>query len=70
VNSAINASLNSPNPTALDNEADVVGTQQPGLFEALDDNILMWKNNISGPAAAFQTLTQFTDLPEDFYFVK
>jgi peptide/nickel transport system substrate-binding protein len=70
VNSAINASLNSPNPTALTNEGDVVGTQQPGLFEAMDDNILMWKNNISGPAAAFQTLTQYTDLPEDFYFVK
>jgi peptide/nickel transport system substrate-binding protein len=70
VNSAINGSVNSPNSSALDNEGNVVGTQQPGLFEALDDNIIMWKNNLSGPASAFQTFTQFTYLPEDFYFTK
>jgi peptide/nickel transport system substrate-binding protein len=69
-NSAMNGSVNSPSPTALDNEGNVIAQQLPGMFEALDDNILMWKNNISGPASAFQTLTQFTYLPEDFYFVK
>jgi peptide/nickel transport system substrate-binding protein len=70
VNSAISGSLNSPSPTALDNEGNVIGTQQPGLFEPLFDNIIMWKNSLSGPAPAFQIMTQFTYLPEDFYFVK
>ncbi len=69
-NTAMNASLNSPNPDALKNEGNVMATQLPGMFEANDDNIIMFKNNISGPAAAFETFTQFTYLPEDFYFVK
>jgi peptide/nickel transport system substrate-binding protein len=70
VDNAINGSLNSPDPSALTNEAEVIGQQQPGLFEALNDNIIIWKNNISGPQQAFQTFTQYTYLPEDFYFVK
>ncbi len=70
VDSAINGSLNSPSASALTNESQVLGEQQPGIFEPIFDNIIMWKNNVSGPEAAFQTFTQFTYLPEDFYFTK
>jgi peptide/nickel transport system substrate-binding protein len=70
VDSAINGSLNNPSATALTNEGETIGQQLPGLFEPLNDNIIMWKNNISGPAAAFETFTQYSYLPEDFYFVK
>jgi peptide/nickel transport system substrate-binding protein len=67
---AINGSLNSPNPNALTHEAEEVGLLQPALFEPLNDEIIMWKNNLSGPQQAFQSFTQFTYLPEDFYFTK
>ncbi len=70
VDSAINGSLNSPNSTALINEGNVVAEQQPGIFEPLNDNIIMWKNNISGPAQAFEIFTQYEYLPEEFYFTK
>ncbi len=70
VDSAINGSLNSPNPDALKNEGNVVAVQQPGIFEPLNDNIIMWKNNISGPAQAFEIFTQYEYLPEEFYFTK
>jgi peptide/nickel transport system substrate-binding protein len=70
VDAAINGSLNSPSPTALDNEGNVVAEQLPGIFEPLNDNIIMWKNNISGPAQAFEIFTQYEYTPEQFYFAK
>jgi peptide/nickel transport system substrate-binding protein len=70
VDAAINGSLNSPSNTALDNEGNTVAEQQPGIFEPLNDNIIMWKNSLSGPAQAFQIFTQYEYLPEEFYFVK
>jgi peptide/nickel transport system substrate-binding protein len=70
VDRAISGSVNDPSPNALINEGQTVAEQQPGLFEPLFDNIIMWKNNISGPQQAFQTFTQYTYLPEDFYFIK
>jgi peptide/nickel transport system substrate-binding protein len=70
VDSAINGSINSPSSTALTNEGQVLGEQLPGIFEPLFDNVIMWKNNLSGPQAAFQIFTQYTYLPEDFYFTK
>jgi peptide/nickel transport system substrate-binding protein len=70
VDGAINGSLNSPSSTALINEGQTVAEQQPGLFEPLNDNIIIWKNSVSGPAQAFQIFTQYEYLPEEFYFTK
>jgi peptide/nickel transport system substrate-binding protein len=70
VDNAINGSLNSSNPNALTNEGQTIAEQQPAIFEPLNDEIIMWKNNLSGPQQAFQTFTQYTYLPEDFYFVR
>jgi peptide/nickel transport system substrate-binding protein len=68
---AINGSLNSTNPNALTHEAEEVGLLQPALFEPLTDNIIAWKSSVvSGPASAFQIMTQYYLTPEEFYFVK
>jgi len=70
IDNAISGSLNSPNASALTNEAEQVGLQQPALFEPLADNIIAWKNDVSGPPSAFQIMTQYYLTPEEFYLVK
>ena len=68
--SAISASLNSPDPVALKAEASYMAENLPGIFEPLNDEIWAWKDNISGPASGFQVLTQFIYNPEELYLVK
>jgi peptide/nickel transport system substrate-binding protein len=72
----ITASITSPNPTAVKAEASYLTQQQPGLFEPDIDNvfgtqaILVWQKDLSGPATAFETLTQIQYNPEQMFFTK
>jgi len=69
----ITASISSPNPGAVTNEAAYLTTQQPGLFQPLPDNafgtagILVWKKDISGNPNSFETLTQPQWNPEYWF---
>jgi peptide/nickel transport system substrate-binding protein len=66
----INASVTSGNPAAVKAEAQYLTAQQPGLFEPLVDNVIVWKKTISGNPLAFEMLTQYQLNPEFWYFTK
>ncbi|MGB6457910.1 MAG: ABC transporter substrate-binding protein [Streptosporangiaceae bacterium] len=70
VDSLIHASVTGSNGTAVKNEASFITTEQPSLFQPVVDNIQVWKTGISGPPAAFESLTQFQMNPEFMYFTK
>jgi peptide/nickel transport system substrate-binding protein len=70
VDSLIHASVTSSNPAAVKNEASYITLEQPSLFQPVVDNILVWKTGISGPASAFEELTQYQMAPEFLYFTK
>jgi peptide/nickel transport system substrate-binding protein len=66
----INASITSANPAAVTAEASFLTTQQPGLFQANPDLVMVWKKTLSGPPAYFESLTQYQLNPEFWYFTK
>jgi len=66
----INASITSSNPSAVTAEASYLTTQQPGLFQANPDLVMVWKKTLSGPPAYFESLTQYQLNPEFWYFTK
>jgi peptide/nickel transport system substrate-binding protein len=66
----IHNSVTSSNPDAVKAEADYLTIQQPSLFQPEVDNIEVWKKDISGPPAAFESLTQYQLNPEFWYFTK
>jgi peptide/nickel transport system substrate-binding protein len=66
----INASITSANPSAVTAEASFLTTQQPGLFQANPDLVMVWKKTLSGPPAYFESLTQYQLNPEFWYFTK
>ena len=66
----INASITSANPSAVTAEASFLTTQQPGLFQANPDLVMVWKKTLSGPPASFESLTQYQLNPEFWYFTK
>jgi peptide/nickel transport system substrate-binding protein len=66
----INASITSANPSAVTAEASFLTTQQPGLFQANPDLVMVWKRTLSGPPAYFESLTQYQLNPEFWYFTK
>jgi peptide/nickel transport system substrate-binding protein len=68
--SLINASVTSSNPAAVTAEASFLTTQQPGLFQANPDLVMVWKKTLSGPPAYFESLTQYQLNPEFWYFTK
>ena len=70
VDKLIHASVTSSNPAAVKNEASYITIEQPSLFQPVVDNILVWKTGISGPATAFEELTQYQMAPEFLYFTK
>jgi peptide/nickel transport system substrate-binding protein len=70
VDSAINGSISSSNPNALQTEISAVATQLPGNFQPVPDNIAAWKTTLSGPNSSFANLTQYYFTPEDWYFTK
>jgi peptide/nickel transport system substrate-binding protein len=66
----INASITSSNPSAVTAEASFLTTQQPGLFQANPDLVMVWKKTLSGPPSSFESLTQYQLNPEQWYFTK
>jgi peptide/nickel transport system substrate-binding protein len=66
----IAASTKSSDPAALKAEASYLTEQQPGLFQPSVDLIEVWKKTLSGPPAAFETLTQYQLNPEFWYLQK
>jgi peptide/nickel transport system substrate-binding protein len=69
--SLINASVSSPNPSAVTNEASFFTTQVPFLWQPVRDHIFAWKTNISATdPQAFENLTQYSATPEFWYVTK
>jgi peptide/nickel transport system substrate-binding protein len=66
----IQASITGSNPNAVTAEASYLTTQQPGLFQANPDLVMVWKKTLSGPPASFETLTQYQLNPEMWYLTK
>ena len=72
----ITASINSPNTSAVTNEAAYLTTQQPGLFQPNPDyafgtaGILVWQKTLSGTPQSFEALTQPSWNPEYMFFTK
>jgi peptide/nickel transport system substrate-binding protein len=58
-NKLITASVTSDNPAAVKDEASYLTQEQPSLFQPNYDEIVVWKNNVSGQPAAIQALTQY-----------
>lgn len=66
----INASLNSLNPNAVENEIGYITAQQPGLFQPNADLIFAFKNTLHGPSASFADASQYQYSPEYWYYTK
>jgi peptide/nickel transport system substrate-binding protein len=58
-NKLINASVTSANPAAVKAEASYLTQQQPSLFQPNYDEVVVWKDNVSGQPAAIEALTQY-----------
>jgi peptide/nickel transport system substrate-binding protein len=58
----------STDPNAVQKDAAYLTEQVPALFMPNNDRVWAWKNTLSGPPDAFAALTQFTWLPEQWYF--
>jgi peptide/nickel transport system substrate-binding protein len=66
----IKNSTTGSNADAVGQEAGYLTQQQPGLFQALQDNIYVWKKTMSGNPNAYASLTQFQFQLEYMYFKK
>ncbi len=55
----ITASVTSSNPSAVKAEAQYLTQQQPSLFQPNYDQIIVWRNNVSGQPAAIKAMTQY-----------
>jgi len=69
-NKLINASVTGGNPNAVKAEASYLTQQQPSLFQPNPDEIIVWKDNVSGQPAAIQAMTQFYLNTELMYLTK
>ncbi len=69
-NKLINASVTGGNPNAVKAEASYLTQQQPSLFQPNPDNIIVWKDNVSGQPAAIQAMTQYYLNTELMYLTK
>jgi peptide/nickel transport system substrate-binding protein len=67
-NTLISNSVRDGNPKAVEQEAEYLTRQQPGLFQPNPDWVSVWKTDISGPQASFASLTQEYIQPERWYF--
>jgi peptide/nickel transport system substrate-binding protein len=72
----IQASVSSPNPSAVTAEAQYLTAQQPSLFQPNPDggfgtaSIVVWKKTVSGTPNSFEALTQDSWNPEDWFLAK
>jgi peptide/nickel transport system substrate-binding protein len=69
-NKLINASVTSDNAGAVKTEASYLTQQQPSLFQPNYDEIVVWKDNVSGQPAAIKALTQYFLNTELMYLTK
>jgi len=69
-NKLINASVSGGNPAAVKAEASYLTEQQPSLFQPNADNIIVWKDDVSGQSAAIQAMTQYYLNTELMYLTK
>jgi peptide/nickel transport system substrate-binding protein len=69
-NRLINASVTGGNPDAVKAEASYLTQQQPSLFQPNPDDIIVWKDDVSGQPAAIQAMTQFYLNTELMYLTK
>ncbi|HTW01256.1 MAG TPA: hypothetical protein VMF87_13230, partial [Streptosporangiaceae bacterium] len=69
-NKLINASVTGGNPNAVKAEASYIIEQQPSLFQPNYDQIVVWKDNVSGQPAAIQAMTQYYLNTELMYLTK
>jgi peptide/nickel transport system substrate-binding protein len=69
-NSLINASVTGGNPDAVKAEASYLTQQQPSLFQPNADDVIVWKDDVSGQPAAIQAMTQYYLNTELMYLTK
>jgi peptide/nickel transport system substrate-binding protein len=69
-NNLINTSVTGGNPDAVKAEASYLTEQQPSLFQPNPDDIIVWKDDVSGQPAAIQAMTQFYLNTELMYLTK
>jgi peptide/nickel transport system substrate-binding protein len=69
-NKLINASVTGGSPDAVKAEASYLTEQQPSLFQPNPDEIIVWKDDVSGQPAAIQAMTQFYLNTELMYLTK
>ncbi len=70
VDKAITASVSSLSNSAVQHEAGLITSLQPGLFQPNADLIFAWKKSLSGPAASFEDASQYQYSPEYWYYTK
>jgi peptide/nickel transport system substrate-binding protein len=69
-NKLINASVSGGNPDAVKAEASYLTEQQPSLFQPNADDIIVWKDDVSGQPAAIEAMTQYYLNTELMYLMK
>ncbi len=69
-NALINASVSGGSPDAVKAEASYLTEQQPSLFQPNPDNIIVWKDDVSGQPAAIEAMTQYYLNTELLYLTK
>jgi peptide/nickel transport system substrate-binding protein len=69
-NKLINASVTGGSPDAVKAEASYLTAQQPSLFQPNPDQIIVWKDDVSGQPAAIQAMTQYYLNTELMYLTK
>jgi peptide/nickel transport system substrate-binding protein len=69
-NKLINASVTSGNPDAVKAEASYITSQEASLFQPNPDQIIVWKNNVSGTPNAIKSMTQYMLNTEQLYLTK
>ncbi|MEV6008943.1 ABC transporter substrate-binding protein [Streptomyces sp. NPDC051976] len=70
VDKMINASTFGADPKALSAETTGIAKALPALFFPAPDILVVWKDTLSGPPSAFQSLTSYLYSPEQWYFTK
>ncbi|PRB12010.1 hypothetical protein CQ047_02885 [Microbacterium sp. MYb72] len=66
----IEASTFGSDPTALSAEVTMLSKDLPVLFFPTPDNLIVWKDTLSGPPSTFRSLLKFVYSPEQWYFTE
>lgn len=66
----IMASTFGSDPDALSAEVSMLSKDLPVLFFPTPDNLIVWKDTLSGPPSTFRSLLKFVYSPEQWYFTE